>query len=597
MKKSIYTTILLLCIFIFTGNFTIVNADDDLTIPQWNTQAQVLENGDLNVTDNITFRFNDYYNGVFREIVVEDNSSIENISVNEIKDTQKEEYKLVEEAENGDEGVYTIDKESSDSIQIKIFSPSEDQEKTFQISYSVENIAVRYNDTGELYYKFIGSENTTEIDNFSVNVQLPGKINEKCHIFGHGPLNGEVGILNENTYFMRVKDVPLETFVESRILFPREYISLSSNIQNSNGYSRIIEEESQLQTEILQKQQRREAIGNILSQITIVLSVICTGIFILCLIIFRRKINYIDKDELTIIPEDCTPAVAAVITSTPIDSKTTISTMLDLYRKGYISIDKYEDGSDDKFVIKKNNKELRDLLSHEKHFIHWFIDDMGDGSSVSSEAIEKFSKENGSDFYNYFTQWHKKINEDAVIKGYYDKSKGKIAAVLIILSILSLISGIGALIFEESIGFVSIPVSITLFAYGISLIYRRSDYGYEQYKRWMGFKKYMKEYRDNYTIEDINKNSKDISLIYALALGMEMKINDKYKFNREDYSQATNSGYSFLFWYVVLQSSDHNVFENSISNSMGGTDSNGNITGGFSAGGGGGAGGGGAGGF
>jgi len=586
MKRNIYTAFLFLCII--AGFAHSVKAEEALSISNWNVDASVLETGDLSVIDDITFQFDEEFNGVFREVVLDKSSGVTDISVIEIVGNKESKYTLVEQADNGDQGVFVVDT-SSGNVLIQIYSPSEDQEKTFQISYVVKNVAIKYNDIGELYYKFLGSENQTPIENFTVNITLPKSITDNSKIFAHGPLNGEIDN-SQDTFFLRVKDVPTETFVEARVLFPVEYIPLSTRVINIDNYSNILQEEAYFEKRREEDRQKSEGRKLLFGKISIYASIIGLGLLILSLVAFRRKTKSHETEEYSRIPEDCTPAVAASLTSTPINSTTIIATMLDLFRKGYLKIDNEVSNSkktDNKDMIITKVKEQNDnLLSHENHFIQWYINDIGNGKSVTSQGMEKYSKEKSSAFSKSYTTWVKKIKEDSILKGYYDKTKGKYATVFVVLSPILLILGILALVFESLIGIACMVVSVLLFINGLSLYDRRSEYGHEQYKKWIGFKKYTKEFKSYSTIDDFSKYPHDSSLIYALSLGVDMKIANKLDLSSESQSLAQDD---WIYWFLFFQRGESNSFDRSFDQFHSDSD-NSASGGGFSGGGAGGGG-------
>jgi len=323
-------------------------------------------------------------------------------------------------------------------------------------------------------------------------------------------------------------------------------------------------------------------------------------LLILSLFAFRRKRKSQETEEYSRIPEDCTPAVATSLTSTAINSTTIIATMLDLFRKGYLKIDDAESNSkktDHKdIIITKVKEQSNDLLSHEKYFIHWFINDIGNGKSVTSQGMEDYSKEKTSEFSKSYTTWLKKVKEDAISKGYYDKTKGKYGTIFVVLSPLFLILGILTLAFGSLIGIASMIVSVLQFINGLSLYDRRSEYGYEQYKKWIGFKKYTKEFKSYSTIDDFSKYPPDSSLIYALSLGVDMKIANKLELSSRNSTDRIYAQDQWIYWYFFWQRGEGNPFDRSFDQFH--KDSNDSTSGeGFSGGGGGGAGGGGAGGF
>lgn len=195
-----------------------------------------------------------------------------------------------------------------------------------------------------------------------------------------------------------------------------------------------------------------------------------------------------------------------------------------------MKINKAEDDNekpeDVDYVISQIKKADDSLLSHERFFINLLINEIGNGHSVSSREIQSFSKHNASRFINLFSEWRNKIKEDAVSKGYYDKSKTKYGIIFILSFIVLFILNIFTLISDNLYGVAGIFIVGILFVYGVALMNRRSDYGYRQYKRWKEFKKYMKNYNIELSKGNIDEYSSDISLIYALGLGVDKKIQD-----------------------------------------------------------------------
>lgn len=91
MKKFIYILVMLLIIsFVPNSAF----ADNNLIISNWTVDSILLENGDLSIVEDITFKFNDRFNGVFRDIVLEGTGGIKDFSLYEIVPGQEIEYKL-----------------------------------------------------------------------------------------------------------------------------------------------------------------------------------------------------------------------------------------------------------------------------------------------------------------------------------------------------------------------------------------------------------------------------------------------------------------------------------------------------------------------
>jgi uncharacterized membrane protein len=600
--KKRYILMLFLTLIIFSSFPLEASADGDLAVNRWLVESKLLENGDLYVEEYITYTFSSEFNGIYREISLEGTNGIENTQVSEIIGEKEVEYTKIKNGENGDKKVFEILGGENKKV-IKIYCPSENEEKTFKFKYTLKNVAILYNDTGELYYKFLGAENSTPIDYFSVNIKLPQNINDKVKIFAHGPLNGNIDFVDEDMVHMEVENVPSNTFIESRILFPTNFIPNSHNLINKNSYAEIINAEKKLQKDIIAENAKMEHRKNTFNYISIILGGINTILLALAMISLRREVNIYEKVKSNPIPDDCTPAIASYLFSYSVNSNSIIATILDLSRKEYLQI---EDGGKYKkkinnIIITKTKNEDGNLLAHERYFMNWIFDHIGTGDKVETRQIEDYAKKYYGDFWKEYGQWTTKVKEDAIDKGYFD-DKGKTWGIFIlILSIVFMTLAIVSLTFGSSYGLFPLFVSIFGIVYSILLFFRRSDLGYSEYKKWEDFMKYMKENRSDLD-KDIFEYPLDISLIYALALGIDRKILNEYKIHAQNCYDMTNTN-SWIYWYFLTSSPKNNTFDQSINRAFGtvssssGSSGNFGSGGGFSGGGGGGAGGGGTGGF
>lgn len=571
-------------------------ADDDLSISRWIVESKLLENGDLAVVEDLTFDFKSKFNGVYRHIVTEGTDGIENLELYEMLEGKEQPYNLVNSARNGDNGVFALEEDRDDFI-IKIFSPAKKNTlKTFRFKYIVKNVAVKHVDTGELYYKFIGKENPTPIEYFSASIRLPNRNREKTKIFAHGPLNGQINFIEDDLIKMEVSHVPAETFVEARILFPESFIGASRKTGNDN-FDKIIDEELSYIRKIEQKSASRERNRNLLGRVSLYISFIG---FVLVNFTFRklRRNPEIFNDIKTLNPEDISPAeLRAFMNTRVVDVRALMTTVFDLARKGYLTIEEIEakKKKNKDFLFSKTIRPIGDLLSHEVYLLNWLFETIGDGNTVSTIDIEEYRKKHLSKFNKDFIQWSREVNNNLKDKDYYE-NKPEFGILLIFMSIISLVAGVVTLSFESLYGLIPVFLFVFLLIYGISLFTRKSDKGYVQYRLWKDIRNDLQNHRK--AMKDYDTIPRDKTLIYALALGLPMKHMDRFR----DYLPDSYSPAHWSYWYFLTNRHGGSSFEDRLNSSFyGGTASTTSSSigggGGFSAGGGGGAGGGGAGGF
>ncbi len=591
IKRSFkFIIIFILAISILAGFATNVNAEDSLTIPRWIINSEVLENGNVKVVEDITFNFNDSYNGIFREIVLKGTDGLDNIQVSQLNKGKEIPYLQVDDAEKGDNQVYMVNKEDN-SILLKIFSPSEDEEKTFRIKYTIKNVAVKYRDTGELYYKFIGEENETPIDFLGINIKLPGNITEDVKIFAHGPTNGTINFRGDNMVRAEVENVPSNTFVEVRILFPADFIPNSANVIDKNAYYEIIEEELSYIQELKDREIRREERKSLFNNISISLIGILFATMAIIFVKFKRNVSIYESFNDSPHLDDASPAVVSLLVNGSVSSQALMATIFDLARRGFISIEGEIKDKMDRFRLVRLQNEGH-LFDHETFLLKWLFYEMGDGKTIESDDIEYYSKLHLVDFYNNYKEWTKAVKKEAEERGYYDSSSKPAGIILIVLSVISLVISIVSIVFGSLWGIPLIIMSVVAFVYGILMFVRKSDYGYIQAKKWNCFKNSLKKMSKSQNIEDLAL-SLDKALIYGLALGMGFDSLNRFK----PHVYNSHMPNYWTYWLFANNSKGENVFEKSLNKSFSNIGSSTGSGGGFSSGGGGGAGGGGAGGF
>lgn len=590
MKKRTFSLIVLL-IIIFSS-LSISFAQDDLQINRWLIDAHLLENGDLEVSEDISFNFNSDFNGVYRNIVLEKIDSIENLTVLEIDKGAKIPYREVEEAREGDRNKFTLARDKKD-LEIKIFSPSADEVKTFRLKYLLTNVATIHSDTGELYYKFLGEENKTYIDYLSVDLFLPSFEKDNINIFAHGPEQGKI-YFSDGKIKMEISNIEPDEFIETRVLFPREYILSSNNLGNKD-FSSILKEERVLAERLEKDKREREANESLFSKISIYLSSFIGLISLLVFYKFRRSKD-VFENMTSIYPDDITPAELSLFMNKVISPRALLASLFNLSYKGYLEIESIENDRGkfkDQYIFTKKSKSREDLTASEVFLMDWIFNHIGSGDSLTTMDLEDHRKKNSMKFYKSQNKWNKLVKEDLKKRDYYSE-KGKIfGGIIIFLSILSFAVGIISLVFSSLYGLIPLFLGIFTLIYGASLLYKTNDKGYIQYRLWQDFKNQLKNQRDkNIDIDD------DKALIYAIALDLPMEDLDNYR------TSVAHSYYPLGWDYLYFLTNEAGVsqFEDTFNNSFYGYNSTNTSStgagfgggGGFTGGGGGGGAGGGA---
>jgi uncharacterized membrane protein YgcG len=173
------------------------------------------------------------------------------------------------------EPVITAPTGTADGISATWAFSARDEERTFRIRYLARCAVDAYADAAHLLWQFVGTGHDKATDLVRIRVHLPEAARQRvarpegdCFpdgvaggpvrtrplregetlAWGHGPLAGEVRVLDPQTVEIVVRDLQPFTFVEGSILFPVEAVPFAP-IEPGPGRAGILAEEQELADE------------------------------------------------------------------------------------------------------------------------------------------------------------------------------------------------------------------------------------------------------------------------------------------------------------------------------------------------------------
>ena len=195
--------------------------------------ATVTEDGQLRVTETRTFDFDGSFNGVYWIIPTGYNSANgKNVDVEVTSAGEGTAGSLTpfERSDTGLDGTYELSSQGADATMLKLYSAHTDEEVSFTISYVASGIVTRWEDTGELYWKFVSDGWDVPSDNVTCTLHLPVPAGESVvpgdtvRAWGHGPLDASVAF-DGNDVVYSVPGVGTDEFAEMRVAFPAAWVS------------------------------------------------------------------------------------------------------------------------------------------------------------------------------------------------------------------------------------------------------------------------------------------------------------------------------------------------------------------------------------
>lgn len=218
--------------FVVVGLFVWLNVDEkSYSFPEVRIDATVLPDGSIRLVEHRTYEFDGEFSFAFFT-VAEPPANVLDFEVREDGRT----LPVTRTSEFG-------------HLKARWEFSARDERRTFRISYRVTCAVEAFRDGAHLEWQFVGTGWEVPTDHLLVRVHLPEAATRplerppaclghgetstypsrpleegQTRTWGHGPLSGEVRILDPQTVELEVRDVPPFTFVEGSILFPKRAV-------------------------------------------------------------------------------------------------------------------------------------------------------------------------------------------------------------------------------------------------------------------------------------------------------------------------------------------------------------------------------------
>ena len=466
-KRYIFFTIFLLMFFIGISN---TKSLASFYIKDFEINSQVLNNGDMKVQENITYYSNEKKNGVTRQINLRNNNntknsaegfSLLNVKVNGIN------AKQVMQGNLGDEGVYEYTV-SGKTYNLKVYVPFRGiQTKTVTYEYILKNVGVRYNDTSEIYWNFIGDEWDTKISNLKINIQLPeNSIKGTTYVFGHGSDTGTF-TKQGNKISLFVQNLPAYQPVDARILFSENSLNNSTKTVNDSVLEKYINQEEGLS---VKKEEPVTFFGLTIAQISIILSVVIVLFGIIVYFKYDKEISVPKHYYFRDIPANLEPELLQRVYFGKKTNDSFWIAFLNLVKMGVYNIQETTNAVGKKIkLIIYQGKEGKNL----KEYQHFLIDTINgffdkDESAIDIQTLNaKMKRSTGSGYKKFVDKL------ETQYESYFGDFSTKVSkkpfliAVILMIVLILFISAITFMIEPEMGMIISIFLGMTTTIYTI----------------------------------------------------------------------------------------------------------------------------------
>ncbi|MGI6034344.1 MAG: DUF2207 domain-containing protein [Limnochordia bacterium] len=491
-------------------------------------QAWVREDGRLDVEEHRTVRFDGRFTGMFQWIDKSAGITVANVRVRE----GGRQYERNPRLQPGPAGTFYV-KEERDSTYIDWSFLAVDETKTFTLSYTIGGAVRVHDDAAELYFKYVGDQWEQPTEEATVTLHLPaGAAREDIRAWGHGPLHGEVAILNPQTVQWTVSPLPAKTMLEGRTTFPTFLVDQAGPSARTGraALPQILAEE--------EKWARQANFLRLLARLDWVIAGLllfaALGYSIYTWFQWGREYRPgFDGEYYRELPGSYSPAEMSVLyTQGRVSVRDLTATILDLARRGFLKVEETFQprgllGRRNRidYILSPTDKAPEKLARHEQLLMKFlFVTvDLDNNGKVSLGDITAYAKRHKTSFAQFWHDWQKAVKKGADKYSFFDSVKPKRNR-LLWLALASALLAIPLFVLKLiASGLAGLAAALVLLI-GASQIHRRSRQGAEEFAQWKAFRRFLLHFSEMDRREIPSLVIWEHYLVYAVSLGVAKQV-------------------------------------------------------------------------
>ncbi|MDR9418042.1 DUF2207 family protein [Gracilimonas sp.] len=550
-------------LLLFAVTFLIYTLDlsaKDYSIPTIQVDVHVDENGTITITEHRTYVFDGSYSWANYRLPKTGYSAMQNIRITEGD-------RAFTNLNTEEPGTFLVE-ESDEAFNIKWFFEAEDEERTFTVTYTLEDALVIGPEWSEFFWTYVASGREKSTDDLDILIQLPYMVpDSSLHSWVREPGWDITTDFYDNGFQFTGENISRSQAVTIRTVFPTSVFDENSVQVSDSDFSLTLARE---QEDNFREEQRRAAEEEERSQaLAIEISIVIAGLSIIAFIFFyrkygsRHKVNLSANESIMLPGREKPAAIGWLLMNRTVTYSFITATLLDLARRKYFKVEEKEPDPDEKswlssnddshFTVHRTDKPAeQDMTEYELSLLN-YVEKRITEKGHKFEDIFKFSE---SDASKWFYSWKKKLKSYCKSKEWVDPTSYKgLWWNIGIQSILLTASIFGIFLIHPLMGF---TVLVVLFGWLLSFaIVRRTPKGEELYQRWKNYLKALKSAKEH----SISQDKLGLHFIYGIAFGLNQD-------QIESLFEQNPGAVSAIYWIVLLPNSTSSPADmaNSLSN-------------------------------
>ena len=554
----------LICALALLGAFTLATPQaahaKDYFIDSVNIRANLKADGGMDVVENRTFNFDGDFSFVYWDFPLKNGQTIDFTSLSaRSEDGQTMQFK---QSDTQEVGTFSIE-DDGETQRLTAYFNASDEKLTFDLAYTESNVVAAYSDNAQLYWQFIGRGWGVETKNVSIDIVPPTPLaKNQVRAWAHGPLNGAVAITEEGNVTLKVSDLPANTFVEARALYPVSAFPYASTVEGTISDKALQEEQAWADEANAYRNKTRlryygfSALGLF----------VALGLFIAVVIMFQKYGREYEQDiELNgkYWREDPRPDMPPAMIGClwrfgEVTNDDISATLMDLTdRKVITMVEKREEVKrffgapkiEKSYTFKVNPELLAKERLINQDLVKLLIKTGWSDTEFSFDSIEAYAKKHAQSYLEAINAWKANVKGQVEIENLIETQSKTAQVIAFALAIIMALVAVLLFIAECTIAGIVAAV-LCLPTLGMAFFMkRRSREGDELYHRYQGLNNYLKDFSRIDTAPPTSIVVWNRFLVLATVFGIAEEVAKNLEVALPDVVHADEFAMSYWWFY------------------------------------------------
>ncbi len=479
------------------------------SMPSVRIDARIQPDGSLVVKENRSFDFSGDFTRVFWDLEPPQGGAITSIVVTGPRGALPRTT-----ADGRPAGFCRVTREGT-LTRVEVYGQWSNETVAYSLSYTVSNAAARWSDTSELYWQAIAANWGANTGQADITIHPPSVLaTEQVKAWAHGPLTGNVTIQAGGSVFLTVSDLPANTFVEARILFPAEALS-RARPRSEAKLAEILAYEAEQANAANQAREdaKREVAGSELSplEVAILTGVCLGGPFLLALITTLLFFRYGREHKPSFQgqyfrepPADLHPALVGYLWKMgDIDNAAISASLMNLADRGIIRMEPtifekpgfFGAKIENTFLLTLDTSKWNSLDPLDQNLLSFLFTTIAGDNTLTIAEMQEQAKERAKEFQDGVNAFKAAVAEEADRQGFVEKRSRTYRALAWTMTLLVIVSVFVAVVMTEQ--FLICPVGLLLVVPMMVMsthMIRRSPAAAEMYAKYEALRNFLRDF-------------------------------------------------------------------------------------------------------